>query len=213
MNAPNGIASHLVLAGIWILWCCMHSALIAPGLMAYIQQHHPKQTRYYRLLYNMIAVMTLIPVLWLSLHLQTEPFFRWSGLARMGQIGMLLAAFYLFWAGSRNYDLLQFLGFRNLHADDTCSLVSADCQLEKTGVLGIVRHPWYAGGILIVWTRNLDGSALVTNIVLTGYFMIGAWLEERKLLRQFGDTYRSYQRDVSMLFPAKWLQDKLFGSR
>jgi methanethiol S-methyltransferase len=152
-------------------------------------------------------------VLWLSLHLQTEPFFRWSGLARMGQIGMLLAAFYLFWAGSRNYDLLQFLGFRNLHADDTCSLVSADCQLEKTGVLGIVRHPWYAGGILIVWTRNLDGSALVTNIVLTGYFMIGAWLEERKLLRQFGDTYRSYQRDVSMLFPAKWLQDKLFGSR
>ena len=96
MNAPNGIASHLVLAGVWIVWCCMHSALIAPGLMAYVQQHHPKQTRYYRLLYNVIAVMTLIPVLGFSLHLQTEPFFRWSGLARMGQIGMLLAAFYLF---------------------------------------------------------------------------------------------------------------------
>ena len=125
---------------------------------------------------------------------------------------MLLLAIYLFWAGARHYDLLQFLGFRNIQNDAACSLISANCELETAGILGIVRHPWYAGGILVLWSRNLDGSALVVNLVLTAYFIVGAWLEERKLLAQFGDAYRIYQRDVSMLFPLKWLRAKVIGN-
>ncbi len=211
MKPSPDIIRYLVLGVLWVGWCCLHSALIAPGVTAYIQRRHQNLTRYYRLLYNAIAIITLIPLLGFTAHLQAEPFFRWNGLARLGQICMLLTALYLFWAGARNYDVLQFLGFRNLQADDTCSLISEGCQLENKGVLNIVRHPWYTGGILIIWTRNLDWAALVTNIILTGYFIVGAWLEERKLVRQFGDTYRTYQQNVSMLFPAKWLYAKLFG--
>ncbi len=210
MKLSPDMTRYLVLGILWLGWCCLHSLLIAPGVTAYVQRRHQKLAHYYRLLYNAIAIITLIPVLGFSAHLQAEPFFRWNGLARLGQLCMLLTALYLFWAGARNYDVLQFLGLRNLKADEACSLISEDCQLENKGILSVVRHPWYAGGILIIWTRNLDYTALVTNSILTGYFIVGAWLEEKKLLRQFKDTYRTYQQNVSMLFPAKWLREKLF---
>jgi hypothetical protein len=39
--------------------------------------------------------------------------------------------------------------------------------------------------------------------------VIGTFLEERKLVREFGDRYRKYQAEVSMFIPLKWLQTKL----
>lgn len=77
----------------------------------------------------------------------------------------------------------------------------------------MVRHPWYAGGILIVWGRNLDMAAILTNLVITGYFIIGAYLEERKLLVEFGEEYIDYQRQVSMLFPFKLIRQKFRDER
>jgi protein-S-isoprenylcysteine O-methyltransferase Ste14 len=50
---------------------------------------------------------------------------------------------------------------------------------------------------------------ILMNLVLTGYFLVGAILEEKKLLAEFGEEYRGYQRDVSMLFPFKWLSRAL----
>jgi protein-S-isoprenylcysteine O-methyltransferase Ste14 len=37
--------------------------------------------------------------------------------------------------------------------------------------------------------------------VLSVYIIIGCILEERKLLAEFGDAYRQYQRQVPMLVP------------
>jgi protein-S-isoprenylcysteine O-methyltransferase Ste14 len=45
--------------------------------------------------------------------------------------------------------------------------------------------------------------------VLSLYLVIGAFLEERKLLKEFGDDYRLYKNRVSMLFPWKWIKKKL----
>ena len=66
-------------------------------------------------------------------------------------------------------------------------------------------------GILIVWARNLDMAVILTSLVITGYFLIGAFLEERKMLAEFGEEYTGYQRRVSMLFPFKWVIKKLTG--
>jgi protein-S-isoprenylcysteine O-methyltransferase Ste14 len=40
--------------------------------------------------------------------------------------------------------------------------------------------------------------------VLSAYLVIGTLLEERKLVLEFGDKYREYQRQVSMFIPLKW---------
>ena len=80
--------------------------------------------------------------------------------------------------------------------------------MDTSGVLNIVRHPWYVATILLIWARNLDISTILVNAILTLYLIVGAHLEERKLLLEFGDRYRSYQRSVSMLIPIKWMRSK-----
>ena len=59
--------------------------------------------------------------------------------------------------------------------------------------------------MLLLWARDLDMAALVGNGVLTLYIIVGTLLEERKLVHEFGDPYRSYQERVSMFVPLKWI--------
>ena len=61
---------------------------------------------------------------------------------------------------------------------------------------------------LIVSSWSL--AAILTNLVVCGYFVVGTILEERKLKLQFGDQYADYQRRVSMFFPIKWMGRRLF---
>jgi protein-S-isoprenylcysteine O-methyltransferase Ste14 len=42
---------------------------------------------------------------------------------------------------------------------------------------------------------------LLFAIATTGYILIGIYLEERDLLALFGDQYRRYREQVSMLVP------------
>jgi protein-S-isoprenylcysteine O-methyltransferase Ste14 len=48
-------------------------------------------------------------------------------------------------------------------------------------------------------------------MVISAYFIIGTILEERKLLLEFGERYREYQKNVSMFIPYKWLKTKIAG--
>jgi protein-S-isoprenylcysteine O-methyltransferase Ste14 len=67
--------------------------------------------------------------------------------------------------------------------------------------------------MIIVWGRDLDVSAIITNLIITGYFIIGTFLEERKLSTQFGEAYKEYQKRVSMFFPYKWLKSRISASK
>jgi protein-S-isoprenylcysteine O-methyltransferase Ste14 len=129
------------------------------------------------------------------------------------QVLLAGAALFFFTAGARRYDLLQFLGLRQLKDEKSCSVLTDDCSLDTSGILSAVRHPWYTGGILIVWDRPLDTAAVLTHLVITGYFAVGAWLEERKLLVQFGEAYADYRLEVSMYFPVKWIQNQIAPAR
>lgn len=57
--------------------------------------------------------------------------------------------------------------------------------------------------------RQMDVSAMVVNVILTIYLIVGTVLEEKKLVSEFGEKYRNYQEKVSMLIPYKWLKEKI----
>jgi protein-S-isoprenylcysteine O-methyltransferase Ste14 len=65
--------------------------------------------------------------------------------------------------------------------------------------------------MMVVWGRDLSLSTLLINMVISAYFIIGTILEERKLLLEFGEKYREYQKNVSIFIPYKWLKAKLNG--
>ncbi len=74
--------------------------------------------------------------------------------------------------------------------------------LAARGPYRYVRHPLYLFMLVLIWsTPRLSTDQLLFNVLWTAWIVLGTRLEERDLLREFGQTYRQYQLSVPMLLP------------
>ena len=154
--------------------------------------------RGYRLAYNIFAVLTLIPILMLPVLLPDQNLyvipFPWILLTVFIQL-LALSALLI---GLLHTGFWSFLGLRQL-------ITSEPDKPEKMIVRGLyqwVRHPLYTAGLVFIWLiPRMTVNLLALNIGLSAYLVIGAYVEERKLLQTFGDDYRDYQERVPMIIP------------
>ncbi len=95
-------------------------------------------------------------------------------------------------------DLWAFLGLRPENPAHTETLVIR-------GAYRWVRHPMYTGSLIFIWLMPVMSlNTALFYAALTLYIVIGAYLEERKLLTAYGQAYADYRRMVPMLIPNPW---------
>lgn len=190
----------------WSGWCAAHSLLITASARRWFERQGGAWQGLYRIGYVCFSLGTLLPLFWytatLPQRLISLPFWVWPA-----QWLLFLYALVMFIGGSRVYDLQTFLGLRQWRAY-RAGQPSPPPVLTKSGILRYVRHPWYSGGIALLWALpGLTDVTLATRMLLTAYLLIGTLLEERKLRQSLGSPYHAYCQETPMLLPWK------FGNR
>ena len=74
--------------------------------------------------------------------------------------------------------------------------------LKTDGIYRFLRHPLYMFSLLVIWLLPLmSWNILAFNIGATLYMFIGSLLEERKLIREYGEAYLEYKKRVPAFWP------------
>ena len=152
--------------------------------------------------FNGLAVLLLLPILAYLYGLGGPWLWRWQGpWFWIGNGLALLAAGGFLWT-LRWYDGGEFLGLRQLvrHQHE----VEDQERFHLSPLHRFVRHPWYFLGLMILWTRDMNGPLFLSAVLVSAYLYLGAWLEERKLCVYHGDLYRRYRARVPGLLPLPW---------
>jgi protein-S-isoprenylcysteine O-methyltransferase Ste14 len=115
--------------------------------------------------------------------------------------GFTLAALALFIWGFRSLRSFDPLGIRPL-TGHLRSKPSQPCPFAVRGAYRLVRHPLYLAIIVLFWSNpDLTADRLLFDGLWTAWIVLGTLLEERDLVAELGDVYRSYRRSVPMLIP------------
>ena len=191
----------LYLIGASVLWGVVHSILASHGFKHLVRQvaGAPAFFRMYRFAYNLFSFASLFPIAVMLftfpdklLYAIPEP---WSYLTTFIQG---LAAIVLI-AVVMQTGLMEFAGLAHLMPSYG---ESKPAELVTGGLYAYVRHPLYTAGLIFIWfSPEMTINRLALWIVFTVYIIIGAFFEERKLLKDFGSAYAEYKSKTPMLIP------------
>jgi len=180
----------------FIIFALIHSVLATDYIKNKAEKLLGIYYRFYRMMYNIISIITFIPVylIWSRYASSTPlvysvPEFLYPVfiLVRLAGIGMFVYA-------ALQIDVLEFIGLKQKNQS----------TLITKGAYGIVRHPLYTSGIVILLTKmEMSLLDVIAISLISLYLIIGAFIEEQRLLRTFGEEYRRYQKHVPMFIPIK----------
>lgn len=210
------VSDQLLFAALWASFGVIHSALAGERAKAVLV---PVAGDYYRLAYNLIASLHLVAIFWVEWRFfparAVFAFPVWlTWLLYVVQAGgWLIVVIGLF-----QYDLGRFIGLTEaraaIHRHDAIRRAGGPRAvrpaapaprppepLRTDGPHRFVRHPLYAGMLVVLWSRAFDEFALASAVWGSLYLLIGTRLEERKLVRVYGDAYRRYRAAVPAYIP------------
>ncbi len=178
----------------FITFAAIHSILASTHLKEIIHKKVGRQYRNYRLLYNLLSLALFI---WVMLAYRHSPVLYfvpgfWSLFMYLLQMILAIALFKCL----QQTNVSDFLGFKQLKQQNI------KAKLVTDGFYGVVRHPLYLLSILfLVSNPVMTAQWMLLTICSSIYFIIGARIEEKRFLNDFGDEYRLYKQAVPFLLP------------
>jgi methanethiol S-methyltransferase len=190
-------ADHWILLEYWSLFSIVHHGMATEIFKARCRSVMGTGFKYYRLLYSIIATISLVFVLvWQfsisSPGLEISTWLKYLVGLPFGLLGILIMG-----ASIRKY-------FFNLSGIGVFFQNNCSGKLEFHGFNKYIRHPLYLGTIILIWSIFIFFpllSNLIANTVITIYTMVGIRFEERKLVLIFDQAYESYRRKTPRLLP------------
>lgn len=192
----------IFLVSSWFFYFLIHSFLASITVKAFFASKFSAVMPYYRLTFNFLAVFLLIIPLWLTIVWSGEWLWQWTGVLEWLSHGISILAIVGFLWSLKFYDTSEFLGLRQLSENNT----SVDDQehFQLSPLHRFVRHPWYFFALVLIWVRDMNLAMLISTVMMSLYFIIGSWYEEKKLIRYHGKIYQRYRELVPGLIPLPW---------
>ena len=181
------------------LFALQHSVMARPAFKKWWTRVVPESIE--RSTYVLAATLALALLLW---QWRPMPAVLWQaadptlakvliGISLFGWLTVLVATFAI--------SHFELFGLHQVIANMTGSKMPA-MAFKTPSLYKMVRHPIYLGFIIAFWaTPVMTVGHLFFAVVTTAYIFAGIFLEERDLIGVFGDEYRRYRKQVSMLVP------------
>jgi protein-S-isoprenylcysteine O-methyltransferase Ste14 len=119
-----------------------------------------------------------------------------QGLFWMGWGGVLFSTYLI--------DHFSLFGLRQVYLY-LKGLPEEPTSFKTPGLYKVVRHPLYLGFVVAFWsTPRMTLGHLFFAAVCTAYIVVAIQFEERDLMEFYGDSYRKYRTQVSMLLPVRF---------
>jgi protein-S-isoprenylcysteine O-methyltransferase Ste14 len=196
----GGLAAALIINTLLLgLFAIQHSVMARPAFKRWWTRFVPAPVE--RTTYVLLASLALILLYW---QWRPMPELIWSVTNPAG-VAILQAIFWAGWAmvliSTFLISHLELFGLRQVYARLRGRQLPPP-EFRTPFLYKSVRHPLYLGFLLAFWaTPSMTFGHLLFATATTGYILIAIQLEERDLIQLFGDQYRRYRAQVSMLIP------------
>ena len=153
--------------------------------------------KYYRLLYTLFSFVGLAAVIIFQYTITSRPLFKQIFFIQIAGAVISIIGLLIMSNCILKY-FMQLSGIRWLTNNQPDTKLMLDTLHKR------VRHPLYLGTFLFIWGLLLMLpilSLLIANIIIMTYTLIGIRFEENKLVLEFGESYKEYQRKVPMIIP------------
>lgn len=186
----------LLLLGIFAI---QHSVMARQGFKKWWIQRVPRPAE--RSTYVLIASLLLFLLFWQWCPLRAV---IWTVENPLGQVMF----WFFFWGGwlvvflaTLMIDHFDLFGLRRVFLYASGKEYTPPA-FKTAGFYRFVRHPIMLGFLIAFWAApRMTLGHLVFSLLTTAYIFIGTFLEERDLVRFYGDRYHEYRKKVAMILP------------
>lgn len=189
--------NYIYLILLWSVFYASHSFLASGKLKRKLESKLGKAYKWYRLFYSLFSILLFGILALYSMSIPAERILAEGDL--LIYFGYMAATFgtIIIVQSSKMWSIGKFIGTRPEEP-------RAEKKLIRAGWYSRMRHPLYAGLFLIFLGYFFVAgtySAMVHLACLIAYLPIGIYFEEKNLIREYGDGYQEYRKEVPMIFP------------
>lgn len=193
---------YFLLAIFWSCYFALHSFMASKKMKALAKRNLNGYFKFYRLTFNFISIILLFLILFFQFSLKSEYLYKANFITMALGIVLFLSGIIAMFFAFKAFNTKEFTGLEQL--EDKIQSSKNDIQLTKSGFYGLVRHPLYFATILLIigafiFMPTISNAIFV--LIVFVYLPMGVYLEEQKLINEFGQQYLDYQNEVKAVIP------------